>query len=246
MRRTTACCIALLLVFGTGCYQMESRVVARIDQSWDAADLESLNLKTVNGRVESTRGEADVVRVVAEVRSPRNTEREIVKFSEGGSTLTVREDWPSRGRGVFPFSFRSPQGDVRYEIEVPERLELEVSTTNGRIETTGIRGAQVLASVNGRIEIDTPDASVSARTVNGRVVARFSETFHGATLKTVNGSVRVYVPSGTRLTADVNQVNGSFHSKLPVVVNASNGTGGSLLKVTTVNGSVTLDELGGE
>lgn len=245
MRRTAAYCIALLLVFGAGCYQMESRVVARVDQSWDADDLQTLNLKTTNGRVEITRGRADVVRVVAEVRSSRSTEREIVRFSESGSTLTIREDWPRGGRGVFPFSriIRTSGGDVRYEIEVPERLTLEVSTTNGRIETTGIRGSQALASVNGRIEIDTPNGVVSARTVNGRVVARFTEAFQGATLKTVNGSVRVYVPAGTRLTADVNQVNGSFHSKLPVVVNAAADSGDSLLKVTTVNGSVTLDEL---
>jgi hypothetical protein len=141
MRRTTACCIALVLVFATGCYQMESRVVARIDQSWDAADLEALNLKSTNGRVEITRGSADAVRVVAEVRSSRKIDQEIVKFSENGSTLTIRESWPGGRRGGFPFRMiRSSAGDVRYEIEVPERLMLDVSTTNGRIETTGIRG----------------------------------------------------------------------------------------------------------
>jgi hypothetical protein len=245
MRRIAACCIALLLVLGAGCYQMESRVVSRVDQSWDAADLQTLNLKTTNGRVEIRRGGADVVRVVAEVRSSRDTEREIVTFSESGSTLTIRENWPRGRGGVFPFNriIRTSGGDVRYEIEVPERLMLDVKTTNGRIETKGIRGAQVLASVNGRIEIDTPDGVVSAKTVNGRVVARFTESFPGANLKTVNGSVLVSVPAGTRLTADVNQVNGSFHSKLPVVVNAAADSADSLLKVSTVNGSVTLDEL---
>ena len=121
-------------------------------------------------------------------------------------------------------------------------MTLDLDTTNGRIETFGVRGEQELGSVNGRIEVDTPDATVRARTVNGRIEARFRETFHSAELKTVNGSVKVFVPVDTKVAADVDQVNGSFNSRLPVVVNSRDAEGAPL-RVTTVNGSVTLDEI---
>ena len=233
--------LLLVVAAATGCYESESRVVQTVDESWEAGDLKALDLESVNGRVEVRSGEPGVVRVRAEVRSSRDIGGEIVRFDTGNGVLEVREKWPRTKVGMFPFN-RGSGGSVRYEIEVPADFELELGTTNGRIETRGVRGDQSVTSVNGRIEIETPSAEVFARTVNGRIEARFSESFRGAKLKTVNGSVKIYVPAGTKVAADVDQVNGSFNSRLPVVVNAR-GAEGVPLKVTTVNGSVTLDEI---
>lgn len=242
MKSRTAPVLVLLLVAAglTGCYESESHIIQTVDESWDARDLTGLDIESVNGRVEVRAGDGSQVVIRAEVRSSHESEQEVVRFASNEGILEVRERWP-RSKGMFPFH-RGSGGSVRYEIEVPAALELDLATTNGRIETSGVRGKHRITSVNGRIEIDTPDAEVRARTVNGRIEARFRETFHGAELKTVNGSVKVYVPAGTKVAADVDQVNGSFNSRLPVVVNSRGGDGVSL-RVTTVNGSVTLDEV---
>lgn len=239
--RTARVLVLLLLSLGlTGCYEAESRVIQTVDRSWDAAEIDVLNLETVNGRVEVFASSSKKILVRAEIKSSRRTEENVVRFTTEEGVLKVRERWP-RAKGILPFK-RGSGGSVRYEIEVPEKLILDIGTTNGRIETSGVRGDQSLSSVNGRIEIDTPDAEVEARTVNGRIEARFHQAFHRAELKTVNGSVKVFVPAGTKVAADVDQVNGSFNSRLPVVVN-SRGAEGAALRVTTVNGSVTLDEI---
>lgn len=237
--------VTILILFAAGlagCYETRSRVTQTVDKTWDATELKSLDLETVNGRVEVVRGDTDRVRLKAEIRSSHETNQDVLRFKTSGDVLEVRESWSRARRGIFPFNDSSQS--VRYEIEVPASFSLDLNTTNGRIETAGIRGFQSIASVNGRIEIDTPDAEISARTVNGRIEARFHEAFHGAKLKTVNGSVKVYVPAGTRVAADIDQVNGSFNSRLPVVVNARGSSDGVPLRVTTVNGSVTLDEIG--
>lgn len=244
MRRSRFQAGALILAAAllSGCYESESRVTQRVERSWDASELELLDLETLNGRVEVRSGGNEIV-VRAEVRSSLDGQREVIRFSSDDGVLRVREKWPRRNVGLFPFR-HGGGGSVRYEIEVPERLALELGTTNGRIGTFGVRGDQSISSVNGRIEIDTPGASIDAGTVNGRIEARFRESFPGARLKTVNGSVKVYVPAGTRVAADVDQVNGSFNSRLPVIVNARDATAGAPLRVSTVNGSVTLDEIG--
>lgn len=242
MKTCTARVLVLLsLSLGLiGCYEVESRIIQTVDRSWDAGEIDTLDLETVNGRVEILASSSEEIVVRAEIRSSQRTEDDVVRFATEEGVLKVRERW-SRTKGFLPFK-RGSGGSVRYEIEVPETLYLDVGTTNGRIETHGVRGEQSLSSVNGRIEIDTPDAEIKARTVNGRIEARFHRAFHRAELKTVNGSVKVFVPAGTKVAADVDQVNGSFNSRLPVVVN-SRGAEGAALRVTTVNGSVTLDEI---
>lgn len=239
---TLSCALALSVLTFAGCYEVESRVVQRIDETWEVGDLTALDLESINGRIEIQGTDQETVRIRAEVRASRDSEDDVVRFSTDDGVLKVREKWSRHRVGVFPFS-RGSAGSVRYEIEVPARFVLDLDTTNGRIETSGVRGDHSVTSVNGRIEIETPDARVTARTVNGRIEARFWEAFHGAKLKTVNGSVKVYVPADTRVSADVDQVNGSFNSRLPVVVNAGHTSEGVPLKVTTVNGSVTLDEI---
>ena len=240
--RTPSMLVMLVLAAGlTGCYEPESHIVQTVDETWPADGVTTLDLESLNGRVDVRATGDDQIVIRAEVRSSHKSNDEVVRFAVESGILEVREKWP-RAKGFLPFG-RSSGGSVRYEIEVPERCELELETTNGRLETHGVRGRQSLTSVNGRIEIDTPDALIEAETVNGRIEARFHEAFRGAELATVNGSVKVYVPSGTQVAADVDQVNGSFNSRLPVVVNAS-GAEGMPLRVSTVNGSVTLDQIG--
>lgn len=240
LRAARVLVLLLLSLALAGCYEIKSKVIQTVDRSWDAEELTALDLESVNGRVEVHATTSDQIVIRAEVRSSHETEKDVVRFATEEGVLEVRERWP-RTKGFLPFQ-RGSGGSVRYEIEVPEGLALDLGTTNGRIETRGVRGGQSLSSVNGRINVDTPDAEVDARTVNGRIEARFHEAFHRAELRTVNGSVKVYVPEGTSVAADVNQVNGSFNSRLPVIVN-SRGADGAPLRVTTVNGSVTLDQI---
>ncbi|MDX1583078.1 MAG: hypothetical protein R3338_05685, partial [Thermoanaerobaculia bacterium] len=112
---TIAAAIALFLL--PGCYEVETRVVETIDRTWEAEDLETLDLESVNGRIEISATDAETVRVHAEVRSSYDNQKDVVRFETSGDVLEIREKWKRRRGGIFPFS-RGSGGSVRYEIEV--------------------------------------------------------------------------------------------------------------------------------
>lgn len=234
---------ALLLA---GCYESEQRVSETVEKSWPASELKVLDLEGVNGSITITAGDDAEIHLVADVRSTHDRKAsEILSFDEVGDTLKIREH--HRRNRPFPFFIFGGSGvRIDYEIRVPASTELDVSTTNGRVEISGVRGEHTLRSVNGRIEVTTPDAELSATTVNGRIIAKFTETFRGARLRTVNGSVRVMVPPDTAMSADVDTVNGSFTSNIPVHVGSDHNASAREypLDVTTVNGSVSVSEIG--
>ena len=166
----------------------------------------------------------------------------IVVKNEGG-TLSIREKGHRSGR-IFGRASRQ----IDFAITIPAQLDLEAKTVNGRVLVEGVSGPMELSSVNGRIELSTPGAQVSATTVNGSIRAEFRNRFLGAKLSSVNGSIGVEVPRDASLDLDIHQVNGSFRTDLPVVVESSGrgGSHGSLhggqypLEINTVNGSVRL------
>jgi len=247
MRHARLLILLLASLVVAGCYEVEPKISETVSETWPAAEIRTLELEGLNGTINVSSGPADQIRMDADIRANRPA-KQLLEMSVADGVLRIHEKHQRR-RG-FPFSFmRTSSTRVDYEIVVPESLELDLQTTNGRILTQGVRGEQKLGSVNGRIEVSTPNAKVVAVTVNGRIIAEFTEEFRGARLKTVNGSVRVAVPPDSAISADVDMVNGSFKSELPVVVDGnrrvSRGNGGPEypLDVTTVNGSVSLSEI---
>lgn len=249
MKLVKSVTLLIALSFLVGCYEEEMRISKTVTESWPAAEIQELDLEGVNGTITIVASDDDEVTMTADIRARRDPDG-ILKMSVEDGVLRIREQH-RRSKG-FPFSLgRSSSAKIDYEIHLPEATNLDIETTNGRIVAEGVRGEHNLSSVNGRIEVSTPNAEVTASTVNGRIMAEFTEEFRGARLRTVNGSVKVSVPPDAAIAADINQVNGSFNSNIPVVVGGSKrvsrqGEGREYpLDVTTVNGSVTLSEFDG-
>ncbi len=242
MRKTLFAAASFGLVLVAGCVQpiREELVVKR---SWPAAGVTQLNVNGTNGKVsiDATPNTTEIT-MVANCRVPKGkTEADIMTTEVSGDVLRVSEKNRSHRHFIFG------TGDsvrIDYEFHVPVNLRVQVDNVNGRIDVEGVDGKMELTTVNGGIEVSTPKGELVARTVNGSVRADFLEKFSGARLKTVNGSVRIRVPRDCTVNPEVHQVNGSFRSDIPVTINSSSSAEGSL-EVTTVNGSVTLSELGG-
>ena len=105
-------------------------------------------------------------------------------------------------------------------------------------------------TVNGGITAATTGGPVRASTVNGSIDVRMG-TVGTETLEysTVNGSVTVRLPQQLNADVELSTVNGSLESDFPLTIQgrmdkrhmkARLGTGGQLLKFSTVNGSVQL------
>jgi hypothetical protein len=231
---------------GTACYVPEARHTA-FRQEWPGAQVQKVEVRGSNGRIEIEAAPVDRVTMEARIRTRDGRSvkpHDVLAVKLDGSTLTIRE----RGSRGTIFSFGKKGRQIDLKLLVPARMEIDAETVNGRVVVEGVAAAMKLGSVNGRIELSTPGAEVEASTVNGSIRAEFHQRFVGAKLSTVNGSIGVEVPSNASLDLDIHQVNGSFRTDLPVVVESTGGRGshGSLhggqypLEINTVNGSVRL------
>ncbi len=239
----------------TGCVVGESRT-AQFERKWAAASITRLEVREVNGTISVDGTSPGTITMMATVHA-RGVEPNLREENQGyfrtevaGDTLVIGRR--NGHRAHFPFFGREIRVD--YELRVPPAVALELRTVNGRIETRGIAGETEATTVNGEVDIEaTGSNEVAAKTVNGRVQARFVQDFHGARLGTVNGRVTAILPPTASFLGDFTQVNGDFEAAFPLNIHSHPGSrrvsgevngGRYSLKITTVNGDIKVDNGG--
>ena len=105
-----------------------------------------------------------------------------------------------------------------FTIQVPRGTRLRLCTVNGReVLVTGTRGDFELDNVNGRITMEDVRGSGSARTINGAIVALFSERPRAASeFKTINGQVVVAFPADLAADLRMKTFNGGLFTDFDV------------------------------
>ena len=105
-----------------------------------------------------------------------------------------------------------------FTIQVPRQTRLRLCTVNGReVLITGTRGDFELDNVNGRITMENVDGSGSARTINGAIVASFSERPRAASaFKTTNGDVVIAFPADLAADLKMKTFNGGLFTDFDV------------------------------
>lgn len=151
----------------------------------------------------------------------------------------------------------SKSGSVSYTIRAPRGADWRVSTVNGRLKLEGPGGALKAKSVNGAVEVVDAAGTVAAETVNGSLTASYGRLAgEGAhRFKSVNGKIRVYLPSDPAGSFRAKSVNGSINTDFPLRVDKARfgpnkslegqlGQGGGSFEFETVNGSIGLHRAG--
>jgi hypothetical protein len=135
----------------------------------------------------------------------------IVRQPEG---FPCGEESERRGR------WRDPAYVVTFDftIQVPRGTRLRLCTVNGReVLVTGTQGDFELDNVNGRITMENVRGSGSARTINGAIVAWFSERPRAASeFKTINGRVVVAFPADLAADLRMKTFNGGLFTDFDV------------------------------
>jgi phenylpropionate dioxygenase-like ring-hydroxylating dioxygenase large terminal subunit len=237
----------------TACVPLEERT-ARFERKWPATSITRLEVREVNGTISVDGNSPGEITMVATVHArgvqpkPREENQGYFKTEVDGDTLVIRTR--NGHGGHFPF-FHGRDIRVDYELRVPASVALELRTVNGRIATRGIAGETMATTVNGVVDIESTGSNeVTAKTVNGRVHARFLNDFHGARLGTVNGRVTAVLPASASFLGDFTQVNGDFEAAFPLNIHSHPGSrrvsgevngGRYSLKITTVNGDIKVD-----
>jgi hypothetical protein len=138
------------------------------------------------------------------------------------------------------------------ELDVPRNMDLVLRTSNGGIHVSNVEGMADINTTNGGIVMDDVDGDVRARSTNGGVRVRLrGQRWQGTgmTLTTTNGGVSVDVPDDFSADLDARTTNGGIRIDFPIIVQgnmsrrhveATIGSGGAPVKLTTTNGGITV------
>jgi len=236
-----------------GCVPLEERT-AHFENKWSVPTVTRLDLTEVSGTVTVIGDSPSAITMSATVRArgirpdPKRQYDGYMSAQIDGDTLTIRSQGTHSHGIVLNWG---KEVRIDYDLHVPPQLALNLVTVNGRIETKGISGETAAKTVNGTVNVEaTGSNEVEAKSVNGRIEARFLHDFHGARLGTVNGRVTAVLPPSASFYGDFTQVNGDFEAAFPLNIHSHPGTrrvsgevnGGKYpLKISTVNGDITID-----
>jgi putative adhesin len=229
-----------------------------VTRSWPAAGIHDIRVFEVSGSVRVEAADTNEITLNAEVKGrikpQENVQNKGLFTTElDGSTLRIGRH---EGKRRFRFFFWDRNDvTISYVLKVPPSVSLDVKTVNGRIVTRGVEGETNAETVNGSIDVEVAGLNeLSAKTVNGRVRAKFTRGFQGAAFKTINGGVEAILPNNASFSVDLAQVNGDFEAAFPLSIHSQPGSrrvsgevngGEHRLKIVTINGDVELTRLGG-
>ena len=214
----------------------------------------SVAAQTSNGGIRVTGERRNDILVRAMVYTTARTEaraREIAREVTIDQNANIRVDGPRAGnREGWHVSFR---------IQAPERTDIDLTSSNGSLSATDIRGRLRLRTSNGSINLVEVGGDVQADTSNGSVNATLAGSRwdgEGLDISTSNGSVRLGVPDGYNARIVASTSNGSINFGFPITVqgnlggnrrrdiDTTIGSGGPTLRLRTSNGSVSVGRPG--
>jgi len=148
------------------------------------------------------------------------------------------------------------QWAVSYEIFVPSRSSMNLSTENGGVSISDVVGNLEFKTVNGGLALRRVGGYVHGNTTNGGVTIDLSgDRWEGQGLEvtTTNGGVRLRVPANYSAQLEAQTSSGGIHATGVAELLAPDqpahristalGAGGATLKVTTINGGVSVSRI---
>lgn len=185
-----------------------------------------------------------LLRVKVEAQAPTEAEARSI-----ASAVTVRAGTEIRSDG--PRSEHDRRWNVSYELFVPHRMDLTLTTTNGGLTLEDVAGRLNLRTVNGGLKLARIAGKVDAKTENGGVKVDLIGSRwdgEGADFQTVNGGMHISMPSNFGAHVEASTNNGGVHSDFPELaldrrtrprdIRADLNGGGAPLRFTTVNGGM--------
>ena len=143
---------------------------------------------------------------------------------------------------------------VSYEVFVPHSIDLKLKAHNGGVAISDVRGRIDFETTNGGASLNRLAGTVHGHTQNGGLkVLMMGDRWDGTEFdaSTTNGGVQMSVPASYNARLETSTVNGGISLDFPVTVSGkisrelavNLGSGGPLVRVTTVNGGVKIQRI---
>jgi hypothetical protein len=201
-------------------------------------------IKNVNGSVTVEAWDKPQAQVTVIKRGSESDRKTVqVYFKNDDSELSLRTAYPKGNN----------KAEVVYQIKLPRKLEsVDLNSVNGTLKLSDIDAEITAQTVNGSVELANVAGVNKAQSVNGNVKAVLREAGSDSMeFGNVNGSIEVQIKGDLDADLEAVAVHGTITiddafgvqvQKQMVGQKASGqiGSGGTSLKIKTVNGSIKL------
>jgi DUF4097 and DUF4098 domain-containing protein YvlB len=205
----------------------------------------SVSLKNVNGDVNITGWERNEVQIdaVKKAGNQQKLDEAKIEVDAGSDYVRIRTRYPENHTNNNPAT-------VTYELHVPRTARLDsIDLVNGSLEVSQVAGEVRASLVNGSTKIHDLAGRAHLSSVNGTIAANYLtlDNVSNIELKSVNGAVKLGLPSSPNADVTVSTVNGGITTDFPLTVqgkfmgrhlDGKLGNGGTRIEISNVNGSV--------
>ena len=156
-----------------------------------------------------------------------------ILIDKASNKISIGVDYPknARGSGLWKLLFGrgKPVVSISFWLTVPKKSDLDMNTTNGKVEVSDIEGNVLSRSTNGSVDIRNVVGSTESKTTNGNISA--VDLIGDAVAKTTNGKINM-----RRIDGNVNakSTNGEIYAEVLGVTIEKD------MEFLTMNGSVTV------
>lgn len=253
-----AAVLSTMLIGFNGCSLLKKRVEKKenVKYTLNGSGKTSIHIENVNGRINvsnsgDTTGEIKIdAEIIADVKhdeQDKKIENVNIKIDSSGSEIKIETEINRSNSGMFR---KNSNAEVNYDIKVPRNMKVYTETVNGTTTITRITGDVKAETVNGKVNVLNCQGKVDVDGVNGTVLCNVDSVTAGININIVNGDVKI---GGLKnIDADVNA--STIHGRVKfknLTFNEVNsekkslsgtlGKGGSMVKVESTNGSISLD-----
>ena len=265
----------LLFLFSVTCFLSVTLIAREVEETFKKnIDIESATRLTVensNGSIEISTWNRNEVGITAYKKVRAGSEEDALKLLESLEIDIIVHNDEIEVITKYPHSRHRGGGDdgffgwimgkssyisysVSYEIKVPDEFNLDLNSTNGRIEVDGTNGKMRLSTTNGKIIGNDVSGSAKCSTTNGSINVSFRNVAEEDEMSftSTNGSIKLYLPADIKADVKAKTTNGSVKCDLPItdkygrskkLLDAEINGGGDLsIYIKTTNGSIKIDE----
>ena len=151
------------------------------DDTFAVGESPKLIVNSENGRIVVNAGDDGEICVQARLRNPSRINYHVTQDGD-----TVRVEARQKGKASL-FGFLGLNMGVEITVTTPRNTNVELNSSNGRIELTGVENSGILQTSNGRISMEDVKGDFEATTSNSRI--ELHDADGSATLRTSNGHV---------------------------------------------------------
>ncbi len=212
----------------------------------------TLRLKNFSGQVTITAGDRSDVVIDAVRRGTRDRlDRVKLDIHAEGNAIVV--DANHRERSWFDWG-RDNVVETDFDIQVPRRIDLDLSVFSSPVHVTGVEGSQRIHGFSSRVKLDDVVGSIDAHTFSGPVEIGAKSWLAGQTIDvdTFSGSIQLHVPDSAHGTVSFRSFSGHLTAALPLTLNEGNrrsltarmgpaGPDDGRLRLKTFSGDVRID-----